>query len=162
MRVRDIMVAPVLTARPATPLAEIARLMLDHRVGAIVIVAEDDPEKVVGIVTETDFDLREQGIPFSAFRAPKLFGHWVSSEAELAQAYESARRRPVRGIMRSPVVTVTASDEVWKAARLMLDHDIKRLPVLENGRLVGIVTRHDLLRRCAAEKEDAAASAGSG
>lgn len=156
------MVAPVITARPATTLAEVARLMLDHRVGCIVIVAEDDPEKVVGIVTETDFDLREQSIPFSAFRAPKLFGHWVSSEAELERAYESARRTPVRDIMRAPVLTVEASDEVWKAARLMLEHDIKRLPVLENGRLVGIVTRHDLLKRCAADEDNAAASARPG
>ena len=153
MRVRDIMVSPVITATPDATLEDIAQLMLQHRIGCVVIVPADDPTRVIGIVTETDFDIREAGIPFSAFRAPRLFGNWVSSEAELAQAYEDARRRPVRGIMQSPVVTVGADDDVWRAAQLMLEHDIKRLPVIEQGRLVGIVTRHDLLKRCVAQPE---------
>lgn len=153
------MVRPVITATPETTIERIARLMLEHRIGCVVIVPDHDPTRVVGIVTETDFELHEAGVPFSAFRAPKLFGHWVSSEAELTCVYEETRRTPVRAIMRSPVITVDASDEVRKAARVMLEHDIKRLPVLGNGRLVEIVTRHDLLKRCAAE-EEAEASAG--
>lgn len=153
MRVRDIMVSPVVTATPDATLGDIARLMLDNRIGCVVIVSSDDPRRVVGIVTETDFDIRESGIPFSAFRAPKLFGNWISSEAELTAAYDEARKRRVRDIMQSSVVTVEADAEVWQAARLMLDRDVKRLPVVENGRLVGIVTRHDLLKRCVAEPQ---------
>jgi CBS domain-containing protein len=141
------------TATPDTALEDIARLMLEHRIGCVVIVSAEDPGRVAGIVTETDFDIREAGIPFSAFRAPKLFGNWISSEAELAEAYEQVRRRRVRDIMQSPVITVSPDDEVWRAARLMIEHDIKRLPVVEGGRLVGIVTRHDLLKRCVAESE---------
>lgn len=153
MRVRDIMVSPVVTATPDATLETIARLMLEHRIGCVVIVSAEDRAHVVGIVTETDFDIREAGVPFSAFRAPKLFGAWVSSEAELAEAYEQARRRPVKDIMQSPVITVGPDDEVWRAARLMLEHDIKRLPVVEQGRLTGIVTRHDLLKRCVADRD---------
>lgn len=153
MRVRDIMVSPVVTATPDATLETVARLMLEHRIGCVVIVSPEDPTRIEGIVTETDFDIRESGIPFSAFRAPRLFGRWVSSEAELTEAYEEARQRAVKDIMQSPVITVAPDDDVWRAARLMLEHDIKRLPVVEQGRLIGIVTRHDLLKRCVADRE---------
>ena len=88
MKVRDIMSAPVVTVREDTPLAEIARLMIDRRIGGVPVVGGDG--RLVGIVTESDFSAEERGVPFSLLRLPQLFGHWVSRD-NLEAVYEEAR-----------------------------------------------------------------------
>lgn len=146
MRVRDAMSTPVVTARPDTTLEELARLMLDERVGSVVIVDPADRERPVGVVTETDFDVAADPVPLTFFKWPSVLGRPVWDESSLEDVYTRARRRTADSIMTSPVVTVPEDAELWEAVETMVRHDVKRVPVLREGRLVGIVTRHDLLK----------------
>lgn len=146
LKVRDAMSAPVLTARPTATLEEIAELMLSEQVGSVVIVDEADPGLPVGIVTETDFEVRDDPIPFTFFRWPKLFGEHVWSERSMEEVYDLARTRTAASIMSTPLLTIEADADLWDAVRLMLANDVKRIPTVRDGRLVGIVTRHDLLK----------------
>lgn len=150
-RVGSLMTAPVVTAKPSASLEEVARLMLDQRVGSVVIVDPSEESRVVGIVTESDFDVREDPVPLAIFRWPRLFGEAVWSGRSLEHLYAIARSHTAGEIMSSPVVTVDETSPVWDAIRLMVDRDVKRLPVVGSGRLVGILSRHDLLKHLVAE-----------
>lgn len=139
----EIMTEPARCVGEDLALDEAARVMLEERIGSLVVV--DDEERPVGIVTDSDFSSREVGIPFSTFRAPSLLGRWIGEEG-VGQIYEEASRRTVSEIMSSPVRSVEAEDTVRTVLETMLRHDIKHVPVLREGRVAGMIARHDLLR----------------
>lgn len=143
MFVRQIMFAPVITIDENCSLEEAAKIMLEHDVGGLPVV--DDRGQLSGIVTESDFVAKEKGIPFSIYRFPQMFGEWMPHE-HVERIYESARRRAVREIMSRDVVTVTEVDTLETVLEKMLQSGLHRLPVVRDGKPVGMVTRHDLLR----------------
>lgn len=143
MKIKQIMTQPVKTVSEATSLEEAARLMLDNGIGALPVV--DPEDRVCGIVTESSFTAKSKGIPFSTFRAPQLLGTWIS-DAGVEEIYKAARDTSVKEIMTKDVITVDENDTVNRVVELMLEHDVNRIPVTLDGRLVGIVARHDLLR----------------
>jgi CBS domain-containing protein len=143
MKVKEIMVQPVLVVREDTTLAEIARIMLERCIGGLPVV--NDRGELRGIVTESDFAAKERGVPFSTFRAPQLFGQWMGKEGT-ERLYAAARTMTAREIMRERVITVSEEDTLETVLERMLRHDINRVPVVRDGIPVGIVTRHDLLK----------------
>lgn len=156
MLVREIMTSPVVTAPASATVEEVATLMLERKIGSVVIVDPSDHERAVGIVTETDFMLREERVPYAypLLRVPKLFDEWIQSSAAFENAYEAWRSRPVSELMSAPLRTVVEDTDVWEAASLMVKHRVNRLPVLSDGRLVGMLARHDVLR-CVARTPEA-------
>lgn len=148
MRVRDLMSSPVITVTPDTTLERAAAVMLENKIGSLVVVSPSDATRPVGIVTETDFDLQGEGLPgvgYSWFKLPVVLGTTVWSETGFEDVYERARRLPVRDVMSAPCVTVAEDDEPMDAARRMVRHGVRHLPVLRDGELVGIVTGLDFL-----------------
>lgn len=143
MKVNEIMASPAITVGESTSLEDVARLMLDKGIGCVPVV--DEEGKIAGIVTEASFAAKSKGIPFSTFRAPQLLGRWLS-DTSVANIYAEARQTPVSEIMVKNVVTIEEDDSVNRAVELMLEHDINRVPVVRDGRPIGIVARHDLLR----------------
>lgn len=106
----------VVTVGPATPIREVARLLVLHRVGGLPVIEEG---RLVGIVTSTDL------LPSEETDHPA---------------------RTVADVMTRDPITATEDASIAAAARLLSRHGIKRAPVCRNGVLVGIVTRSDLLR----------------
>lgn len=151
LKVREAMTASAVTAPPSATLEEVAQLMLSERVGCVVIVDADDRERPEGIVTETDFEVTDDPIPFTFFHWPKLFGKYVWSESSMEDMYALARSQTAESIMSTPLLTVDVDAELWEAVRVMVANDVKRVPAVRDGRLVGIVTRHDLLKCLVAE-----------
>ncbi len=151
MKISKIMSAPAITVTENESLETAARKMLDSGIGGLPVV--DANGKLVGIVTESSFTARNKGVPFSTFRAPPLLGRRISGEG-VDKIYQEARETPVADVMAAPVVTVSENDTVTRAVELMLKHDVNRLPVVRDGRPVGIVARHDLLRMMMADLDD--------
>lgn len=151
MKVKAIMVQPVIVVRQDTTLEEAARLMLDHDIGGLPVINAQG--RLTGIITESDFTGRECGIPFSTFRAPKLFGQWLSAEG-LEEICRTARSMQAQDIMTPDVITVTENDTVEHVVELMLHHHIHRLPVVRDDVPVGMVTRRDLLKLMQPGKTD--------
>ena len=149
MNVKTFMTQPVITVREDTTLEAIARTLLEHHIGGVPVV--DAQGKIIGIVTESDFAAKEKGIPFSTFRAPQIFGQWLTPEG-MEQLYATARNLTAQDVMRKHVVTLTENQSMADAVELMLRYDINRVPVVRDGVPVGIVARHDLLRMVIAEK----------
>jgi CBS domain-containing protein len=156
--VREIMVQPPVVVRPDATLEEAARLMLSRRIGCLPVV--DERDQLVGIITESDYVGKEQGIPFSAFAAPQVFGHWIGP-AGLERVHAAARTQTVRDIMSRSVATAREDEPVAALVARMIELKLKRLPVVRDGRVVGVVARHDLLRLMAPEGPGGAGGAGS-
>lgn len=141
MRVRDIMTTDVLTVARDTPVRQIAALLLERRISAVPVI--DAERRVVGIVSEGDLTHRvESGTERSRPRWLEL----ISDARQLAREFVKSHGCRAADVMTHRVVSVTEDTHVAEVARVLGARRIKRLPVLRDGRLVGIVSRADLLR----------------
>lgn len=143
MKVSQFMTCPVMVISEDERLETAATLMIEKGIGCLPVV--DHSGRLSGIITESDFSAQEKGVPFSTFRAPQLFGHWVGQEG-VEKLYQAAREIRVREVMRREVFTLTQDQEAEEVIRMMLAHRLHRLPVVEDGVPVGVVTRRNLLR----------------
>ena len=142
MRVYDLMTRDPLAVKPNTPLKEVARLLVEHGFSGVPVV--DDDDMVVGVVSESDFMVKERGrdyVPSSALS-------WLLGESrQMRHEREIVEARTAGEAMSAPPVTIEGRiASIREAAITMAERNINRLPVTENGRLVGIITRGDLLR----------------
>ena len=138
-----IMSRPPITVGPETSLAEAAELMLDESVGSLLVV---DPEgRLVGILTDGDFTARLAGVPFSTLRRPQVLGEWLGEEG-VERIYEEARQRKVADVMTRYVHCVTSADDLERVLRLMMEYNVKHVPVVDDERPIGMVARHDVLK----------------
>jgi CBS domain-containing protein len=119
MRLADVMTSTVVTAEPDMPVRGVAELMRERNVGSVVLVEGGRP---VGVITDRDLAIN------------------VLADGRGADD-------PARGYASAPVVTGTLDMEVDEAGELMVTHGIRRLPVLDGDRLIGIVTLDDLVVR---------------
>ena len=143
------MTKDVTTVRPDTTVEEIAHLLTTHRISAVPVV--DDDHRVIGIVSESGLFLKEKGIPFSAVKLPALFRQWVDP-GQLAEIYEGTRHHTANDIMSKDVICVDDNDDIGHVAWLMAQRSLKRVPVVRDGKLVGIISRADLIRLLAKRK----------
>lgn len=141
MTVRHAMTQSVIYVRPATPLKEVAQLLIDHRISGLPVV--DDNGSVLGIVSEADFLVKEQGAEAVRHRPlARILGESRESRAQLAKLAALTAGEA----MTAPAVTIASHRRIADAAALMTARGVNRLPVVDDGRLAGIVTRADLVR----------------
>jgi CBS domain-containing protein len=141
LTVQDVMTSPPRTVRPETPLKDVARQLIDHRISGIPVV--DGDGRVLGVVSEADFLVKEQGPDAIGHRRlARFLGESGETRAQIAKLGAATAGEA----MTSPAVTIEPRRRISEAAALMTDRRINRLPVVEDGRLVGIVTRADLVR----------------
>lgn len=154
MNAADIMSFPVIAIGPDKSIAEAARRMLQHRISGLPVVAG---EKLIGIVTEGDLLRRaETG---TARRRPRWL-EFLVGPGPLAQDYVTAHGRRVGEVMTHEVVALGASAPIDSIVRLMEKRHIKRVPIVADGRLVGIVSRADLVRALLRHLMDATKAVG--
>ena len=141
MNVAAVMTKPVISVTPETTIVDAARLMLQHGISGLPVV--DAKGAVIGIVTEGDLLRRtETGTDHPHSRWYEL----LISPGRLARNYVHSHARTVGKVMTQTVASVTPSDSLATVVQLMESHHIRRLPVIEAGRLVGIVSRANLVR----------------
>jgi CBS-domain-containing membrane protein len=141
MKASEIMTYPVITVTPETSIAEAARLMLQHRISGLPVV--DAKSAVIGIITEGD--LLRRGETGSAPHHP----WWLQlllGPGRLAKEYTLAHARKVGEAMTGDVVSVTPKTDLRDIVQLMNKRRIKRVPVIEDRKLAGIVSRANLVR----------------
>ncbi|MGC8862719.1 MAG: CBS domain-containing protein [Armatimonadota bacterium] len=141
------MTKDVITVRIDTPVAEIAKLMATKGISGVPVL--DDKDCLVGMVTENDL-LLKHGHAKSPPRLA-LFGLWVIPDSAVEAAYKKARPAAVaEDVMTRSVVTFTEDDDIDTIAKTMVKKNINRVPIVRDCRVVGIVTRGDILRAIAA------------
>jgi CBS domain-containing protein len=137
MQTMDVMTRNVISVRPNTPLKDVARLLAEHGIGGVPVV--DAAGDVIGIVSESDFILKERGREHvRRSRLSQLLGEASPDAAAIAA-------RTAGQLMTTPAVTIDQTASVREAAIVMSDRKINRLPVTDSGRLVGIITRGDVV-----------------
>lgn len=140
---RDIMTSPVVTATPDVTVKDLVALMVAHRISGIPIVTH--AHELVGIVTEGDL-LYKEILPRPAEPAPIVQRLPIPGIVEAVERARKAEGLRAGEVMTAPVLTVTEATAVHEIATLMVRHKINRLPVLRAGRVVGIVSRADVLK----------------
>ena len=143
MNAADIMTPNVITVRPDTPLDAIVNLMLENRISGVPVV---DNDIVVGIISEGDL-LRRAEIGTEKRRSHLL--ELVSSTSSLAADYVRTHGRRADEVMTTNVIAVTPDTPIGEIADILETKRIKRVPVAVDGKLMGIVTRANLLRALA-------------
>ncbi len=148
VRARDVMTAKVISVGPDEPTRKIARLLLDNGISAVPVVNSDGTP--IGIVSEGD--LIGRGDMERLARQDWWLALITGQQAldDDLQARLQATDRTARDVMTSPLVTVAEDTVIDQIAQLLTIHHIKRVPVLHDTRIVGIVSRADLLRVVAA------------
>lgn len=148
MKARDVMTTRVVTVTPDHSVRHAAEIMLDNHVSGLPVV--DDDGRLVGIISEGDL-LRRSELGLDALAA-----HGRSPE-EQARAYVKAHAWKVGDVMSDNPVVVDEDTDLARIATLMEENDVKRLPIMRDGGLIGVVSRADLLRAVASAKLDATA-----
>jgi CBS domain-containing protein len=144
MKARDVMTAPVIAARPETSVAEIATLLLERRISAVPVIEQG---RLIGMVSEADLLHRHENGTDQAAPGPwwlRLFKH-DASPAD----YVRSHARQARDIMTREVVTVEEEAALGDIAALLEKRGVKRVPVMRGDRVVGIVSRADLVQALA-------------
>jgi CBS domain-containing protein len=141
MTVGDVMTTYVVTVKASTPIKEVARLLVERGISGMPVV--DDTGAVLGVVSEGDLLLKESGP--EVVRKHRL-GRLVGDQ-KAAQVREQKVKATTAGeAMTSPPITVRPNQTLVEAARLMTGQLVNRLVVISDEKLVGIVTRADLVR----------------
>jgi CBS domain-containing protein len=144
MKARDVMVAPVITVKPDSSVREVAKLFLDRKISAAPVV--DDKGKLVGIVSEGDL-LHRTEAGTKKHRSGLL--RFLTAGETLAAEYIKAHARKVADVMTKTVVTAAPDTALRDIAMLMERHAIKRVPIVRDGSLVGIVSRANIIQAVA-------------
>lgn len=143
----EVMTTNVIAVGSDEPVRNIARLLLQNRISAVPVVDSDGVP--IGMVSEGD--LIGRGEKDRLARSDWWLA-LITGQQKLDDTFQSrleATDRTARDVMAAPLVTVTEETDLGEIARLLAIHHIKRLPVLRDGRIVGIVSRADLLRALA-------------
>ncbi len=150
------MTAPAVVVPPETPVEEIAKLLLKRRISAVPVVAADD-ERLLGIVSEGDLVRR---VETGTQREPSWWLTAFASGDGVARDYARSRGRQAADVMTRDVVTVGEDATLPEIVALLERHRIKRVPVVRDGKVIGIVSRANLLQGLASRAVAAEAPAG--
>lgn len=151
MLAKDVMTSPVLTVAPETSVTEVAKLLLERHISAAPVV--DAQGHLLGIVSEGDLMRRQES---GTERHPSWWLSLLSDPQDEAREYRKSHGLHARDVMSRQVVSVDGETPLYEIADLLERHRIKRVPVVRDGQVVGIVSRANLLQAFVAQSRPAA------
>ena len=148
MKARDVMVSPVISVKPSCTVKEVAKTLLERRISAVPVV--DDSGKLAGIVSEGDLMHRAE---IGTQRRHSWWLRVLTGDDALAAEYTKAHARTVADVMTRDVITASPDTPLHEIAALLERHSIKRVPIVGDGQLLGIVSRANLLQALASSRK---------
>jgi CBS domain-containing protein len=142
--VRDIMTRDIVKVKPDTSVSYIALLMAEHRISGVPVVDEQD--RVLGVVTELDMVVRNTRLKLPAFFTLLNATIYLETPAHIKERLQHMLGLTASEIMSEKSMTITADASIEDLAELMVERQVNPIPVIENGRLAGIVSRSDIVR----------------
>ena len=143
--VKDIMTKEVITFKPDLPVKEAAKELSEANIGGAPVL--DDEGRIIGIVVESDLIMQEVRLHFPTY--VQLLDSYIylpGSMSRFEKEFKKAVGAKVKDVMSTDVVTIDAGATVEDAATMMVDKDINMLPVMAEGKLVGVVSKRDLVK----------------
>ncbi len=150
LKVREIMTSPVITVKPETTVRELADILAQNKISGVPVVDAED--RMLGMVSEADVIVQDADLHFPYYIQFLESVIYLQSVHKFEERFRKAFGSKVSEIMTEDVVSVSPDQTVREVATLMADRNVNRVPVTENGRLVGIVTRGDIVRAIAQQK----------
>lgn len=144
MNAIDVMVRDVVTVRPETDVAEAIKLLIEHDVSALPVV--DEEGELVGVLSEADLVHR---VEIGTEKHRPWWLEAVAGASTLAQEFAKSHGRKVGEVMTTNVVSASPETPLTEIATLLERHRIKRVPIAEDGKLVGVVSRANLIQALA-------------
>ena len=141
MKAQDIMTRDVTTVRPDTSVRDIAAVMMEKHISGVPVLTDNG--KIIGMVSQSDLLHRAE---VGTERKHKWWFRTFADSNALAREYAKAHGLKAQDIMSRYVVSIRDDAELRDVADILDSHRIKRVPVVQEGRLVGIITRGDLVR----------------
>jgi len=149
MKASDVMVAKVITVGPNTTVGEIANILLTNRISAVPVV--DEQGVLIGIVSEGDLIHRVEA---GTERHDPWWLNLLADKSALAHDFLKSHAVKAADVMTKRVITASPGLPLGELASLLEKHRIKRVPIMENGKLVGIVSRANLLQALVVLRKD--------
>jgi CBS domain-containing protein len=144
MKAKEIMEKEVITVKEDATIEQIAKILIEHKISGVPVV--NDEGGIVGIVTEGDLLLKETGPRLPDF--VNVLGAIIYYNG--VERYREDFKKLMGGqaieIMTNTVVTVSEDVDIDKVAKLMIKHGIKRIPVIKGDKIVGIISRADIIK----------------
>jgi CBS domain-containing protein len=141
MRVRELMTEKVLTIGPEAPIKDVAKILVENRISGLPVC--DISGRVLGVISEGDILYKEHDPREGSVGGPLA---WIVDGTPRYTGYVKAAALTAGKAMTAPAITIPPYESVSEAARIMCERRVNRLPVVRDERLVGIVTRADLVR----------------
>ena len=157
MKIKDVMNKDVITCKPDDSVGYLAKLFSENHISGVPVVEKG---KVVGIASETDL--------LRLFKTPEFSNELLLPSPlevieiplrnlvrfeEIKKAIEGVKIKPVRDIMKKTIRSISPDESLEDGSNIMVKYKVNRLPVIDNGKLVGIVARSDILRGLSSVKE---------
>ena len=143
MKASEVMTRDVIAVGPDTPVREVAKLMVDQRISGVPVM---DHGELVGILSENDLARR---IELGTDKTRSSWLQFFTSEDTLLAEYVHARGQVAGDVMTTKVVTVTPDTPIKEIAEILETRHIKRVPVIDGGKVVGIISRANLIQALA-------------
>jgi CBS domain-containing protein len=164
MRALDVMTTDVITVDPNTSVRALATLLSERGISGVPVVDSDN--RLIGVVSEGDLlhrvETQTERLPEPVSgRRRSWWLHAIASDQDLARDYVKSHGRTVNDVMTPGVISVTDTTELAEIAMLLETKRIKRVPVVRDGKLVGIVGRANLVRALVATSSEPATDADS-
>lgn len=156
MKAMDVMVRDVVTVKPDDTVADAIKLLITHDVSALPVV--DDDDRVVGVISEADLVHREE------IGTEKHRPWWLEAltpASTLAAEFAKSHGQRVAEVMSTKVVSASEDTSLGEIASLLEKHRIKRVPILREGKLVGVVSQSNLIQAIASAPSPAAGAIDS-
>ncbi len=157
MKVKDAMNVNVITCKPDDLISELVELFKKHHISGMPVVENG---KVVGVVSETDLlklfktsEVSDEIFLPSPLEIIELPIKSLIRFEEFKKALDDIRMKPVKEIMKKRVYSISPETGLDDASGMMVKHRVNRLPVIDNGKLVGILVRSDIIRGLSREQE---------
>lgn len=143
LRASDVMSTDVVVVSPKLPVAAVVQMLGERHISGVPVIDEQSG-KLVGVVTETDILRRLFG---DAETSHGLLAHWFGDHDRQASDFAKTHGRAVSDVMTAaPLIVAEEDTPVAELAAMLAKNSIRRVPVVRNGKVVGIVSRADLLR----------------
>lgn len=147
MKAMDVMVRDVITVRPDTSVAQAARVLVENDISALPVI--DDDGRMVGIISEADLMRREE------IGTEKRRPWWLEAmtpATTLANEFEKSHGKCVADLMSRRVVSASEDTPLAEVAALLERHQIKRVPIIRDDKVIGVVSRANIVQALASSK----------
>lgn len=146
MLASDVMTKDLITVSAGTSVADVVKIMLEKRISGVPVIENNEP---VGMISESDLLRR---VELGTERRRSRWLEFATSGSRLASEYVKSHARTARDVMTQPVITVDAATPLAQVADILESRHIKRVPVVQDGKLVGLVSRANLIQALASRK----------